>query len=61
MIFVQNSGYIVCYALFIWHKFLTNCNAHLVKSIFHTRSRILHLLQIMTLQVTWSCVVIQIY
>ncbi len=38
-IFVPNSGYIARYAPFIWHKSPTNCDAHLTKSIFQTRSK----------------------
>ncbi len=36
--FAPNSGYIVYYAPFIWHKSPTNCDAHLMESIFQTRS-----------------------
>ncbi len=39
VIFAPNSGYIAHYAPFIWHKSLTNCDAHLTESIFQTHSR----------------------
>ncbi len=39
VIFAPNSGYIAHYAPFIWHKSLTNCDAHLTESIFQTCSR----------------------
>ncbi|NBI71413.1 hypothetical protein D3Z50_10115 [Clostridiaceae bacterium] len=41
VIFAPNSGYIVRYAPFIWHKSPTNCDAYLAESNFQTRSRTL--------------------